>query len=156
MAWHLDGAKQLSETMLKFVNWTLRNKLQWNFNRYSNIFIEEITFENVVCKMSAIFSRPQCVKSKQKRYIMSVILFHFQNVGHKTVKKFWLPERNFGCNKSYLRGQSITVKSTLVRVMAWCCQTTSHYLDQCLIRSLMPDCPSGNWWTRHVYNFADF
>ena len=44
------------------VNWTLGNKLQWNFNRNSNIFIEENTFENVVCEMLFISSRPQCVK----------------------------------------------------------------------------------------------
>ena len=37
------------------------NKLQWNFNRNSNIFIEENTFENVVCEMLFISSRPQCV-----------------------------------------------------------------------------------------------
>ena len=44
------------------VNWTLGNKLQWNLNRNSNIFIEENTFENVVCEMLFISSRPQCVK----------------------------------------------------------------------------------------------
>ena len=44
------------------VNWTLRNKLHWNFNRYSYIFIQENSFENVVWKMAAILSRPQCVK----------------------------------------------------------------------------------------------
>ena len=44
------------------VNLTLRNKLQWNCNQNSNIFIEENTFENVVCEKAAILSRPQCVK----------------------------------------------------------------------------------------------
>ena len=44
------------------VNWTLRNKLPWNFNRNSNIFIQENAFESVVCEMAAILSRPQCVK----------------------------------------------------------------------------------------------
>ena len=29
-------------------------------------------------------------------------------------------------------------KSTLVQVMAWCRQATSHYLNQCLPRSLLP------------------
>ena len=29
--------------------WPLGNKLQWNVKRNSNIFIEENTFENVVC-----------------------------------------------------------------------------------------------------------
>ena len=45
------------------VNWTLRNKLQWNFNRNSNIFIQENAFEHVVCQMASIFSRPQWVKT---------------------------------------------------------------------------------------------
>ena len=46
------------------VNWTLRNKLQWNFNRNSYIFIQENAFQNVVWKMAAILSRPQCVKTE--------------------------------------------------------------------------------------------
>ena len=29
-------------------------------------------------------------------------------------------------------------KSTLVQVMAWCCQATSHYLNQCWPRSVSP------------------
>ena len=44
------------------VNWNLRNKLQWNFNWNSYIFIEENAFVNVIWKMAAILSRPQCVK----------------------------------------------------------------------------------------------
>ena len=44
------------------VNWTLRNKLQWNFNRNTYIFIKENASENVIWKMVAILSRPQCVK----------------------------------------------------------------------------------------------
>ena len=43
------------------VNWTLRNKLQWNCNRNSNISIEENAFENNVCEKAAILSQPQCV-----------------------------------------------------------------------------------------------
>ena len=44
---------------------TPRNKLQWNFNRYSNIFIQENAFENIVCEMVSILSRPQCDNTKQ-------------------------------------------------------------------------------------------
>ena len=29
-------------------------------------------------------------------------------------------------------------KSTLIKVMAWCCQATSHYLSQCWLSSLSP------------------
>ena len=43
------------------VNCTLRNKLQSNCIRNSNIFIQEIAFENNVWKMSAILSVLQCV-----------------------------------------------------------------------------------------------
>ena len=39
------------------------NKFQWNFNRNSNIFIQENVFESVVCEMAAMLSRPQCVKA---------------------------------------------------------------------------------------------
>ena len=45
------------------VNWTLRNKLWWNRNRNSNIFIQENAFESVVCETAAILSLPQCVNA---------------------------------------------------------------------------------------------
>ena len=44
------------------VNWTLGDKLRWNLNRNSHIFIQENAFEHVVWKMAAILSRSQCVK----------------------------------------------------------------------------------------------
>ena len=39
------------------VNWTLRNKHQWNFNQIIKLFIHENASENIVCKMAAIFPR---------------------------------------------------------------------------------------------------
>ena len=44
------------------VNWTLRNKFQWNLKQNSYIFIQETAFETVICEMAFILSRPQCVK----------------------------------------------------------------------------------------------
>ena len=41
---------------------SIRKKIQWNFNRNSNIFIKENVFENIVCKMGSISSRVKCVK----------------------------------------------------------------------------------------------
>ena len=46
------------------INRTLRNKLQWNFNQNSYIFIQENAFENAVWKMAAILFQPHCVKTK--------------------------------------------------------------------------------------------
>ena len=58
------GRRQLSRYLNQWwniVNWTLRNKLQWKFNRNSNIFIHENAIESVVCEMAAILSWPQWV-----------------------------------------------------------------------------------------------
>ena len=49
------------------VNWTLRNKLQWNPNWNSCTFIQENALEDVVWKMAAILPRPQCVKTMVTR-----------------------------------------------------------------------------------------
>ena len=38
-------------SMLVYCQLTLRNKLQWNFNKNLNTFIRENAFENVVCEM---------------------------------------------------------------------------------------------------------
>ena len=64
------------------VNWTFRNKLQWNLNRNSNIFIQENAFKSVVCETAAILSRPQCV-NRNKTYSKSSDLhraYIFSNV----------------------------------------------------------------------------
>ena len=45
------------------VNWTLSNKLQLNLNRNINIFVDENAYENVVCKIAAILSRPLCLNN---------------------------------------------------------------------------------------------
>ena len=39
-----------------------RYKYQWNCNRSWNIFSQWIAFQNIVCKLAAILSRPHCVK----------------------------------------------------------------------------------------------
>ena len=71
MACLLLSTQPLPETMLIYwwldsrediVNCTLRNKLQWNLNRNSNIFIHDNALQNVVCQMASVLSRPQCVK----------------------------------------------------------------------------------------------
>ena len=41
--------------------WTLGNKLKWNNNGNSNIFIYENTFEIVVCQRAIILCHPHCV-----------------------------------------------------------------------------------------------
>ena len=54
MAWCRPGDKPLSEPMLEYCQF-VPNKLQWNIKRNPHIFIQENTFENVVCEMAAFF-----------------------------------------------------------------------------------------------------
>ena len=63
MTCHLFGAKPLFKPIQCWVIalWTLRNKLQLNYNQYTKLFINENTSENIVCKMAAILSQPQWV-----------------------------------------------------------------------------------------------
>ena len=62
MACRLIGAKPLSKPCWVIVNWTLRNKLQWNFNQNTKLFIHGNAYENIVCEMAAILSRGRWVK----------------------------------------------------------------------------------------------
>ena len=43
------------------VNWTLRNKLQWNSDQNTKLFINEDASENTVCEKAAILSRGRWV-----------------------------------------------------------------------------------------------
>ena len=61
MACRLASAKPLFEHCWNIVNSSLRNKIQWNLKQNLCIFIQENAFENVVCEMASILSRPQCV-----------------------------------------------------------------------------------------------
>ena len=47
-------------------------------------------------------------------------------------------------------------KSTLVQVMAWCRQATSHYLSQCWLRSVLPDLFLTLSSTQHLVFWASF
>ena len=62
------------------LNWTLGNKIQWNLNRYSNIFIQENGFENIVWKMAAILSRPQCINALFNNSCILVCIFSWMTI----------------------------------------------------------------------------
>ena len=45
MGWRQIGDNPLPEPMLTYVNWKLRNKLQWNSNQTTKVFTNENTFK---------------------------------------------------------------------------------------------------------------
>ena len=94
MACRLTGAKSLSEPMLEYciVNWTLGNKLQWNLNQNSCVFIHENAFENVVWKMAAILSRPHDSIWESICYdlVACQVVQHKQNIKFQATQNlFW-------------------------------------------------------------------
>ena len=44
------------------VNWSLRNKLRWNFNQNTKLFVHKNASEKIVCEMVAILFRRRWVK----------------------------------------------------------------------------------------------
>ena len=61
MACRLFGAKPSSKPMLGYCRFDLRNKLEWNVNQNTKLFIHKNASENIVCKMAAILSRGRWV-----------------------------------------------------------------------------------------------
>ena len=62
MACRRDGAKPLSEAVMEFCKLDPYEQTPVKFIRNSNILIQENALENVVCEITSILSRPQCVK----------------------------------------------------------------------------------------------
>ena len=60
------------------VNWTLGNKLQWNQNQNTKVFIHENAFDCVVCEMAAILSRGNWVNG----YLVSDQMIWFRMAGN--------------------------------------------------------------------------
>ena len=57
MACHLFAPSHYLNKCWVIVYWTLRNKLQWNFNQNTKLFINENASENIVWETVAILSR---------------------------------------------------------------------------------------------------
>ena len=52
-------------------NWTFKNKLQWNFNQNTRLFIHKNASENTVCEMTSILSRGRWVKCLKNEVLIS-------------------------------------------------------------------------------------
>ena len=57
------------------VNWTLGNKLQWNFNQNKKLFFHENASVKIACKMGAILSRGRWVN--EQWWNITFTLFQF-------------------------------------------------------------------------------
>ena len=138
----------------RYSNWTIDIKLQWNLNQNQYIFIQENSFAKVVCKMAAILSKGRRVNGDQD----CNDIWHHWATRHNHLTH-WPPEKGgrnlkesffklilwidissifYEIGLRWVPQEPIDDKSTLVQVMAWCRQATSHYLSQCWPRSMSP------------------
>ena len=90
------------------VNWTLKNKHQWNLNQNTKLVIEEKASKNIVCEIVAILSRGKWVKDiikKDKAYIKlaNIAMHHF----HDNNIRLW--------NRKYLQANLIKCYVTCTR-----------------------------------------
>ena len=56
-------------------NGTLRNKLQWNFNQNTKLFIHENASENIVCEMASILSKERWVNGSRPLFFSGSGMF---------------------------------------------------------------------------------
>ena len=104
MACHLFGAKPFLNQCWLIVIWTLRNKLQWNLNQNTKLFIHENAFENVVCELAAILSRGRWVNIG-----LANVFYRKRPHGvSPALKVSFLPEASFG-----LRILRVSVRQSL-------------------------------------------
>ena len=110
MAWRRPGDKPLSESMLvrlkthicvtrpqwvkqikishylkqywHIIDWTLRNKIQWNLNQNTVIFFQENRSEKIVCKLATILTRPQCAELQKYFRLGESMVCILENGGH--------------------------------------------------------------------------
>ena len=150
------------------VNWTLRNKLQWITIHNTNIFIEENALEIVcemaaILSRPQCVKTPHLLEVDFERVTSITLSFPLQKKTHGPLLQMWfnsLAPGKFEWNFRHVIFKQILVidgwgisceiapiwmsldftddQSTLVQVMAWCRQATSHYLSQYWPRSLLP------------------
>ena len=97
-AWSVLSHCQTQRWIL--VNWTHRDKFQWNSKPYSQVFSEENAIENVVCYKSAILfsghwgSIGSSMKCREISFVMDIVLFCLTHWGRDKMaaifqKTFW-------------------------------------------------------------------
>ena len=110
------------------------------FLSFHNTWHRCLKFDNLENKDQFLrLSIPWLLIKKLNSFAPGRFQFHFRKVIFKLILV------NGGWGISYeiaLRWKQLDFtddKSTLVQVMAWCCQATSHYLSQCWPRSMSPN-----------------
>ena len=126
------------------VNWTPRNKLQWNFSWNSNIFNQENALENVVCEMASILCRPPCVNTSRPG----------QNGRHfsdDTFKCIFLNENlrdSIQISPKFVPKGPVNDIPVLVQIMAWHQPGDEPLSEPMMVRLSMHICITQPQWVK--------
>ena len=128
MACRLFGTKPVFKPMLGYCPWTLRNKLQYDLNQNSTLFIHENTSEYIVCEMVAICPGGELNDIRRQRPISLTVGF--------TVYCFTklLPIHQVYCRK--MNWQGLVACWRHVDWRRWINQSVYYnlFLSQCIYR----------------------
>ena len=135
----------------------MKNRLiQYELVQYSEYLMDQFHTEILVSTDAQLHRHQQlhcwlCNHAFPVVWVNSLAPGRFQFNFRKVIFKLTLV--NGGCGISFeiaLRWmpQDLTDKSTLVQVMAWCRQATSHYLSQCWPRSMLPNGVTRPQWVK--------
>ena len=75
------------------VNWTLKNKLQWNFNQNSKRFTHENRYKIIVCEMAAILSREMSQKEAMGILVIWAAMWRNYYMFHSFFWQLWRQRR---------------------------------------------------------------
>ena len=89
------------------VNWTLRNKFQWNFNENEIPFVHENASENIVCETAAILSRGRWVNTVNKWIVFELVYFkwtwclqYIKKPQRSSLQPLWPCSHSYGCSQN--------------------------------------------------------
>ena len=134
-----------------WVNYNIWSGAQWglcyNHLKYSNMILHKVR-QIQETTMGLL----QCIEYPSKTHFNSLAPGRFHFYIRKVIFKLTLVNGGWGISYEIaLRWipQDLTDdKSTLVPVMAWCRQATSHYLSQCWPRSMSPNGVTRPEWVK--------
>ena len=99
----------------------IRNRFQWNFIWNSLVFFHERWFQNVICKMAAILSRPESVNKCASKSWHRIMLFlrnlflttyKFMNKGHNDFRTLYFADEVNALLKYFFAGRGCTCQWT--------------------------------------------
>ena len=134
----------LPQPMLTYCQLDPMEQTQLNINQSMGVLFQENAFQIVICEMVPFHSDLNVLIKLCYREVGRLTTYWFLNslapgrsennfeyVIFKPILQINIFSTSYKIALMWMPQSPIHAKSTLVQVMAWCRQATSHYLNQC-------------------------